>query len=192
VSSRALYRLSPAGDAFFFSLRNPLTGQAIPLQQKYRIGLTDLGAIRPATDSEWESGKELELRRARAVKLQGAEPQTHPVERDDRTLVLNGHVLPKSGDIWMQFMEFRFSLNDTYVALSSFNGWYDAGRASHDGPFFIDVYETAQGKRVALIRGSWCDFTPDGLLADLAWISERDLVFPYGWEKRDMIVCHFD
>jgi hypothetical protein len=106
--------------------------------------------------------------------------------------VLNGHVLPKSGDIWMQFWEFGFSLNESYVSLLSFNGWYDAGRASHDGPFFIDVYETAQGRRLALIRGSWCDFTPDGVLTNLRWISGRDLVFPYGWEKREMIVCLFE
>ena len=89
VASRGVYRLSRAGDAFFFSLRNPFTGREIPIEQKYRIDLMHLGEIRPATEGEWASGKEIELRRATgAVKLQGAEPQTHPVERDDRTLVL--------------------------------------------------------------------------------------------------------
>jgi hypothetical protein len=92
----------------------------------------------------------------------------------------------------MQFYQFGFSRNDSYVSLQSFNGWWDEGRGSHDGPFFIDVYESQEGKRVALIRGSWCDFTPDGVLTSLRWISERDLAFPYGWDKRDVVVCHFD
>jgi hypothetical protein len=120
--------------------------------------------------------------------LEGPEPPEY-VEKDSRTLTINGHLLAKSGDIWRS----RFlAPEDKYVALSSFNGWWAAGRAARDAPFFIDVYETTRGKRIALIRGSWCDFTPDGVLNELRWISDQDLVFPYGFEKRDIVVCHLD
>jgi hypothetical protein len=192
VVAHGLYRNVSPSDGFLFSIDDPssTTPSEHPDRERYWIGLTHRGQIRPATADEWEHSQAIGVwNRSGALKLQGPELPNHPVETDPRILMLNGRALPKSGDIWVGFAE---SPQTSYVSLSSFNGWWDAGRAAHDGPFFIDVYGTTSGKRIALIRGSWCDYTPDGVLNELRWISDRDLVFPYGSEKRDIVVCHFD
>jgi hypothetical protein len=186
----AVYRLPANGDAFLFSLQNPFVGRPTPIAQKYRIDLVHRGAIRSATDAEWEAAKEIQYvpTSAEPLKLDGAEPQELPIVKDNRTLTVNGHLLPKSGDIWMHFPRVR----TPYIILTSFNGWWAEGKAANDGPFFIDVYEPTAGKRLALVRGHWCLFTPDGVLNRLRWISNRDLAFPFGFETRDIVVCRFE
>ena len=192
VSVDGLYRNVSSGDGFLFSLNNRsfTTPKEIPDREKYWISLAHRGEIRAATEADWAGGKAIGplVGSVQLPKLEGPEPPEYE-QQDSRTLTVNGHLLPKSGDIWRGR---SMAPGDRYVVLSSFNGWWDAGRAARNGPFFIDVYETTHGKRVALIRGSWCDFTPDGVLNELGWISDRDLVFPYGAEKRDIVVCHFD
>jgi len=190
--AHGLYRNVSSGDGFLFTIDDPsvTTPGEHPDPERYWISSTHRGQIRTATNAEWVGSDEIGhlIGSAQLAKLEGPEPPEY-VEQDSRTLTINGHLLAKSGDIWRS----RFlAPGNRYIALSSFNGWWDAGRAARDGPFFIDVYEAAHGKRLALIRGSWCDFTPDGVLNELRWISDRDLVFPYGSEKRDIVVCHFD
>jgi hypothetical protein len=186
----AVYRLPAQGDAFLFSLQNPFVGRSTPIAQKYRIDLVHRGVIRSAIDSEWEAGKDIQYvpTSTEPLKLDGPEPLGLPIVKDNRTLTVNGHLLPKSGDIWMGFPRIR----TPYIVLTSFNGWWAEGKAANDGPFFIDVYQPAAGKRLGLIRGHWCLFTPDGALNRLRWISNRDLVFPFGFETRDIVVCRFE
>ena len=95
--------------------------------------------------------------------------------------------MAKSGDIW--YGGPLPAPKDAYVLLRRFNGWWETGRAAYGDSFFLDVYNTMTGKRVALIEGTWFNYTPDGVLRDALWIPERDLVFPFGADKRDIVVC---
>jgi hypothetical protein len=190
LGSGGLYRRPNGGDGILFSLEKPGTASNIPVSQKYWIDLGRGQGIRLASDAEWAAGTDIPfLVGTGKVVMSGAEPKERPIRKDSRVVSFNGHQFPKSGDIWSGAY---VAPGNKYVALRSFNGWSDAGRASRDGSLFIDVYDTADGKRLAAIQGSWCDYVPESILEEVKWISDRDLFLPFGDKKRDVLACRFD
>jgi hypothetical protein len=178
-------------DEVLFSLENPRDPHRGPLPEKYAIDLKNRGRLRVVTAEEWSKGKEIEppSRSTLKVTLEGTEPQEHPRTSDSRVLKVGSRSFAKSGDLWLgnPFI----APGDQFIALRSFNGWWEGGRATYSGTFFVDIYDINSGKRLAKIRGTWCNWTPDGVLDQLRWVSGHDLMFPYGAEMRDLIVCHF-
>ncbi len=82
--------------------------------------------------------------------------------------------------------------SDRYAAVRSFNGWWSFGRASHSGSPLSTFTTTASGTRIAAIRGSWFAWTPNAVFEDMSWISDRDMLLPFGDMKRDILACRFD
>ena len=149
------------------------------------------GVIRAALEAEWNAATEIRdlIGSANLVIAEGPEPKEHPIRKDNRTFSFKGQRLRPSGDIWFgAFM----APGDRYAAVRSFNGWWDSGRAARDGPLFIDVYDTARGVRLAVIHGNWCDYGPDEVFHEMAWISDHEFLLPFGDKKRDILACRFD
>jgi hypothetical protein len=194
VALDGLYRAA-AGGGVLFSLQNPYTAKHLAISEKYWIDLEHRGKIRIATDAEWDAAPEIPdplVGTPSLIKI--PKRSVGLVTEDNDVLSFNGYQLPKSGDIAMGTF---WSPGDRYLVTSSIDGWCERGpaesigKAAYDGPFFIDIYRLWTGRRLATIKGRWCDWTPSATLGELRWISEWDLVFPFGRKKRDIIVCRF-
>jgi hypothetical protein len=196
VGNEGVYRRSPNGDGFLFTLSDwpPDLHARITPAQKYWIDLSDRGKIRLASEVEWSAATEIDrmetLGPRLPVVLEGPEPgdERHIIRKDDRVAIYKGRAYQKSGDIWMGLV---LSPSAQFIAARSFNGWWHDGKAPFSGPIFIDVYDFEIAKKLAFIKGDWCDWTPNAALDEWRWISDRDAVFPFGDLKRDIIVCRF-
>lgn len=194
VALDGLYRAS-AGGGVLFSLQNPDTAEHLALAEKYWIDLEHRGKIRIATEAEWEAAPEIPFPLVGTPALIKIPNRPEGlITGDHEVLSFNGYQLSKSGDIAMGGF---WPPGDRYVLISSINGWCERnekgfiGKAVYDGPFFIDIYSLWTGRKLAKIKGRWCNWTPDAALGNARWVSDRDLVFPFGQKKRDIIVCRF-
>jgi hypothetical protein len=160
---------------------------------KYRILLGAAPSVVAASDEEWKDGTEI-LRsfvgdHVKAL-IDGPSPTSggRLVKSDPRPYHPNGRLLAKSGDIWLGI---KVAPDNRYAALLSFDGWWDGARAPRDGHFYIDVYNLETSRRVALLNGYWTNWNFDDKLAQLQWVTNRDLLLPFGDLGEYIVACQF-
>jgi hypothetical protein len=159
----------------------------------FRMGLMAHGKAVPISLQEWKQAENVELFRGEVEYqqyLQGPpfNNQVRDPAPDSRLFVYAGKPLRKSGDFWAHP---RFSPDNTYIALQSYN---NARFMSKDGEgsFYIDIYNTKTGGRISFIEAHRCAYAPDFVFGSTGWLSSRDFAVPYDWQKRELILCHFD
>jgi hypothetical protein len=190
LGASGIYGHAANDSGFLFSLQNPTQGMRQATVEKYWIDLVHRGQIRSATEEEWNAAPEiLGLVGSYAqLKWDGPAPKGL-IKKDGRRVSFNGVQFAKAGDIWGGPI---LSPGDKYIELSSFDGFWADGKAANDGHYFIDIHEVQDGRRIAAIRGEWRHYDPMGAIGGFDWISRRDLVFLYGAEARNLIVCRLD
>lgn len=189
AGAKGLYSKTPADSAFLFSLQNPNLGRRQATVEKYWVDLERRGQIHAATDKDWDSATEIPPLVGSYSELQWDAPEPQGlVTRDPRSVSFRGVKFVKSESIWAGA---GLAPGDKYVLLQSFDGFWADGKAANSGSYSIEVYDTPGGRRVALIQGRWQGWSPMGVFGGVTWISGRDLVFLYGSEARNLIVCRF-
>jgi hypothetical protein len=146
-------------------------------------------ALIPATEVEWQSGRVL-----------------HPLARrvagraeDGDSFPYSGRTLKTSARNWFGSadMSTRLSINEAYLALFTWNGVVNypdpfggvLQSSRKEGRYFFDIYNVANGRKVALIRGRFHDFWP-GFLIDLSfWLEGSRFVVPLSDDMRRLAVC---
>jgi len=173
-----------------FSLQIPSAADREATKEKYWIDLDHRGQIRPATDDEWKAAPPLEQVSGSNAKLtfDGNEP-SGVVRKDRRSLFFNGNKFTKKGDIWYAP---GLTHGDKYLVLMSYDGYSAGPKSAIEGDYYIEVFNVKTGKRLAMIEGQSRYDAPYIPFRGLYWLSDRDLVFLYGMEARNLIVCRFD
>jgi hypothetical protein len=166
----------------------------------YRVSLAAPASIQTATKEDWDAGVEAALvpdrarSNAKSEFLEGPPPplSNPPATKDVRTFTYNGRSFRKSGNLWLPFEPVLVAPGNGYVALQSWDGWVAGGRTSGDGSFFIDIYDASKERRIALVSGRRCNITPEYIFYSSGWLTDRDLVMPFPFDREPQIlVCHF-
>lgn len=171
-----------------------LTGRMLETPT-YRITLSHPVQVSSASAQEWNAGIEARRWPAPAEDTNnwiggGIEPDLEDGQRDPREFRYLGRLFDRSGQIWAGFAPVLFSPAKRYVALQSWDGWYQGGKTSHSGHLYIDLYDARSGNSMARIHGKWSDWTPDGSFSPTAWLTENDLILPFDWDLRSILLCH--
>ncbi len=170
--------------------------ELITVTDKLRIDIS-FGTTAPVSEVEWKKARLLqpipEQGETTEQLLSGQDPTAvgaDKVTRDERSFVYNGRKFAKSGDLWHFVRPALLSAEKGNVALQSWNGWEAGGKTSGEGKVFVDVYQLATGRRIAVIEGYRCGYTPDVVL-QAYWVTDRDLVLP-STLRPSFILCHLD
>jgi hypothetical protein len=167
----------------------------------YRISLRIPVRVRQADDTEWSMGQPIQvwpredmtthLLQGPKVGVSDSRVDLPPGKKDPRTFRFEGFSFPRSGDIWDLYRPVLFPETKRYVALQSFNGWYRlGGLTSPEGDLFLDIYRVADRQPLARMTGTWCDFVPEGIFRESVWLSDNDLIMPFGYSLRSFLLCH--
>ena len=202
ADSRNAILISPGSFAEVdYSTKDKFTGRTLE-SSAYRVSLSIPVKLSPASPADWKAGVAATTWPAPAQttyhSLQwppGEEstkniPDVAEGARDLRKYMSEGHELARSGNIWDTIMPVILSPSKSYVALQSWNGWSNRGRAPFSGDLFIDLYAVGARKRLARIKGSWNDFSPDGVFSRTVWLTKNDLILPFNWDERSFLLCH--
>ncbi len=158
---------------------------------RYRVDLSSPKVpLYPANLKEWEAGKVVPLTRS-SVFPRGARPTEHEEAE------FNGFHFAKTGVLWIQYgFDTRLAPNHAWLVLQS-----RARNPDKHGPtkVFLDVFNTATGKKVLTIQGVYSNHVgsavlsidPDGYLNGTAWLTERYFIVPLGAHKEQCLVCEF-
>lgn len=172
---------------------------------KYAVGLSGRRGTRKISDAEWQAATEL--------PWSGADRGALPREGDPG-IPYAGVMLHRSGPRWAgvhygQLPAAVFSRGLSRAAVNSWDG-FDITYSFLDptslfrrdrvvGRYWIDIYETASGKPLVRINGSFHRAEPFQFQYSEAWYSERYFVMPVGrtngngnFSMRQLLICDLD
>jgi len=142
--------------------------------------------LRSATDAEWESAREL---------AQSASPASGR----GKPLSYAGKVFIPSGKNWWMSVgdSLRISADQVHLALFTWDGTIRYGEAfvsffgstRKDGRFFIDIFETASGRKGAVIQGTFHDVDPGWLFTQSFWVEGARFIIPIDEHMQRFVLC---
>lgn len=154
---------------------------------RYRVNLSDPTApALPAGDADWNAATPLPFIRKSILTWWGVTPPSHAI--------LNGIQFNKTGEFpWLNPLEAsELSPDGAWLVLLSTT----KTKASFPKPeylVFFDVFNTASGKKLFTIEGSYYGLgnEPDSTAAKSAWLTERYFIIPVGRLRDRCLVCEF-
>jgi hypothetical protein len=179
-------------DEIDYSTEKKFTGRKMKFKI-YGVSLSIPVRVRQASEQEWGSGqatRQWPLEDITSSLLEGPSVELPPGKKDPQTFRMDGVLFARSGDIWDPYRPVLFSENRRYVALQSFNGWYQSGLTSGEGDLFLDIYRVGDRRRLGRMTGYWCDFIPQHIFRKSVWLSEKDFILPFNLNLRSFLVCH--
>jgi hypothetical protein len=148
--------------------------------------------LRSATDAEWESAREL----AHSMRPASGRAQ------DGKPLSYAGQVFTPSGKNWWLSINNSslISADQAHLALFTWDGTVRYGTpfssfpwpfesTRKDGHFFIDIYQTATGRKDAVIRGTFHDVEPGALFSHSFWLEGSRFIMPLDEHMQRLVLC---
>jgi hypothetical protein len=154
-------------------------------RERYAVDLSRPKSVRRIDEQAWQS----------SPLLPRSEKGLYPQRADQRGVQYKGPVLERSGPTWKgsgvgPLPETSLSWNMNRAAVNSWDG-YDivytfldptsfGKRSRIHGRYWVDIYETASGKPLVRIQGSFSGAEPGNFQRPAAWFGDRYYVIPLG------------
>jgi hypothetical protein len=175
-----------------------------PAPEKYAVDLSGRKGVRRISEEKWQSG----------VPLTWSENGLFPKPQES-AVEYKGQRLARSGPRWEGIggtgpLRTHLSWNATRAAVNSWSGFQVTysfldptsfgKRDKVEGQYWVDIYETASGRPLVRIQGSFHGAAPSVFQTQAAWYSDRIFVMPVGgtlWSEyefnlRRLLICDVD